>query len=71
MSMGSREYLSEETCRKGSVHFNTNQAKRWFSSVEYILSDGEIGTETIIYHLSDCQNISLSGLRLEALEAWL
>lgn len=68
--MGSRDYLSDETFRKESVQFNVSLSKRWFSSVEYILSEVEIGTETIIYHLTDNHNFSSSGLRLEALETW-
>jgi 3-methyladenine DNA glycosylase/8-oxoguanine DNA glycosylase len=44
------------------------RVKKYFSTVEYLISDGELRLEVIVYHLNDNRNVITAGFRLEAIK---
>lgn len=56
------------TNRRNELKFNLERVKKYFSAVEYLMTDNEVNVEMITYHLGDNQNVIDIGFKTKVLE---
>lgn len=50
--MDAKDLVMEESERRTSFMFNQDKIKKYFSALEYIVTDGVVSTQMIVFHIS-------------------
>ena len=50
--------------KRPSIECNLSKAKKYFSAVEYLITESQVGVEMIMCHLNDDRNTINCGLAL-------
>jgi hypothetical protein len=63
--------INLEENRKRQVNCNLSKIKRYFSAIEYLITEGEVKPEMIMNHLNDDKNIINLGYHLSTVAEFL